>query len=127
MTFREFWPHYLQAHNQPATRAVHYCATVIGVGSALIALVTLQPLFLLGIGVAYALAIGSHAVIEKNHSMIRVNPVWGAIADLRMFWLGLTGGLPKELERSAYTPEFRVARESNGALVPARVLARRSR
>jgi hypothetical protein len=100
MTFREFWPLYLQAHSQPATRGVHYAATIVGLGSALAAAITLQPAFLLGIGLAYGLAIGAHVFIEKNQSLIRVNPVWGAIADLRMFWLALTGGLLREIARS---------------------------
>ncbi len=99
MTFREFWPLYLQAHSQPATRAAHYLATIIGVGSAIVAAVTLQPGWLLGIGIAYGVAIGAHAVIERNRSMIRVNPVWGAIADLRMFWLAATGGLAREIDK----------------------------
>ncbi|MDQ7250922.1 Mpo1-like protein [Dongia sedimenti] len=99
MTFRAFWPLYLQAHNHPATRAVHYGATVIGVGSALATAISWQPLFLLGIGLAYGLAIGAHTVIERNQSMVRVNPVWGAMADLRMFWLALTGGLQAEIAR----------------------------
>src|SRR5690242_20670337 len=100
MTFREFWPLYLQAHSLPATRAIHYVATVIGVGSTIAALIALQPLFLLGIGIAYGIAIGAHGFFEKNRSMIRVNPVWGAIADLRMFWLAATGGLKRELVKS---------------------------
>jgi hypothetical protein len=103
MTFREFWPLYLQAHSNPATRAAHYVATMIGVGSALCAAVALQPLFLLGIAVAYAIAIGAHAFVEKNRSMIRVNPVWGALADLRMFWLAATGGLESEIEKARAT------------------------
>jgi hypothetical protein len=100
MTFREFWPLYLQAHSQPKTRAVHYGATLVGTGSTLAAAIALEPLFLLGIAVAYAMAIGAHAVIEKNRSMIRVNPFWGAVADLRMFWLATTGGLDREIEHS---------------------------
>ena len=31
--------------------------------------------------------------------MVRVNPVWGAMADLRMFWLALSGGLQAEIAR----------------------------
>ena len=110
MTFREFWPLYLQAHSHPKTRVVHYGATLIGVGSALAAVITLQPAFLLGIAVAYAMAIGAHAVVERNRSMIRVNPVWGAIADLRMFWLAATGGLHREIERSREPLRSRAAR-----------------
>lgn len=107
MTFREFWPLYLQAHSRPGTRAVHYLATVIGVGSAIAAALAGEPLLLVGIGIAYALAIGAHAWIERNRSMIRVNPVWGAIADLRMFWLAVTGGLEREIERSRTSPRRR--------------------
>jgi hypothetical protein len=107
MTFHEFWPLYLQAHSKPGTRAVHYCATVIGVGSAIVAAATGEPLLLIGIGIAYSVAIGAHLWIEKNQSMIRVNPVWGAMADLRMFWLALTGGLAREIEKSQALPRRR--------------------
>jgi hypothetical protein len=100
MTFHDFWPRYLQAHSHPVTRAVHYVATLVGVGSTLAAAIAWQPAFLSGIGVAYALAIGAHVFVERNRSMIRVNPVWGALADLRMFWLAATGRLPREIEKS---------------------------
>jgi hypothetical protein len=126
MTFREFWPLYLQAHRQPATRAVHYGATLLGIASTAAAC-TLQPLFLLGIGVAYSCAIASHAFIEKNRSMIRVNPIWGAVADLRMFWLALSGGLAREIERcKALPPQPRsVPRAGRAAVGDGRVVERR--
>jgi hypothetical protein len=104
MTFREFWPLYLQAHSEPGTRAIHYGATVIGVGSTAAAVVTGEVLLLAGIGIAYALAICAHAWIEKNRSMVGINPLWGAVADLRMFWLALTGGLKREIEKSGAAP-----------------------
>jgi hypothetical protein len=107
MTFQEFWPLYLQAHSKPGTRAVHYCATVIGAGSAIVAAALGEVFLLAGIGVAYAVAIGAHILIEKNRSMIRVNPVWGAVADLRMFWLALTGGLAREIAKSDALPRRR--------------------
>jgi hypothetical protein len=31
--------------------------------------------------------------------LVTVNPVWGALADFKMCWLALTGGLGTELER----------------------------
>jgi hypothetical protein len=107
MTFNEFWPLYLRAHSRPATRAVHYCATIVGVGSSIAAVAALEPLFLVGIAPAYALAVGAHVFIEKNRSLIRVNAVWGAVADLRMFWLAVTGGLQREIARSDAPPESR--------------------
>jgi hypothetical protein len=126
MTFREFWPLYLQTHSQPATRAVHYGATAIGIGSALAAALTLQPVLLLGIVVAYGLAIGAHAFIEKNQSMIRVNPVWGALADLRMFWLAATGGLQREIDRCETQRRSDPAFD-HGTVLAAITVVRRSR
>ena len=127
MTFREFWPLYLQAHSKPATRTMHYGATVVGLGSALIAAVVLQPLFLIGIAVAYGLAIGAHALFEKNRSMIRVNPVWGALADLRMFWLAATGGLQREIARCHPRPEPARLGESREAFLTTGAGIRRAR
>jgi len=114
MTFREFWPLYLQAHSHPATRGVHYAATMVGLGSALVAAIALQPAFLLGIGLAYGIAIGAHAFIERNRSMIRVNPIWGAIADLRMAWLAATGRLQRELARTRASHQARPLPQRRG-------------
>jgi hypothetical protein len=99
MKFREFWPYYLRAHSLPGTRAMHYAATVIGATAAVQAIVSRQPLFLIGIALGYAVAIGAHAYIERNAPLIRVNALWGVAADLRMSWLALTGGLGREIAR----------------------------
>jgi hypothetical protein len=53
----------------------------------------------LGILVAIGMAVGSHRFIEHNRPLIRVNPLYGALCDLRMLWLGVTGGLPREYAR----------------------------
>jgi hypothetical protein len=100
MKFREFWPHYLRAHSLPGTRAMHYVATIIGATAAVQAIVSRQPLFLIGIALGYAVAIGAHAYIERNAPLIRVNALWGVAADLRMSWLALTGGLGREIARA---------------------------
>jgi hypothetical protein len=97
MKFREFWPLYLRAHSLPGTRAMHYAATIVGATAALQALVSGRPLFLLGVGLGYAIAIGAHAYIERNAPLIRVNALLGVVADLRMLWLALTGGLGREI------------------------------
>jgi hypothetical protein len=107
MTFREFWPLYLEAHSRPGTRAAHYGATIIGLGSAIAAAATGMLFLLIGIGVAYAVAIGAHVWIERNRSMIRVNPFWGALADLRMTWLAATGGLAREIDKAQAMPRRR--------------------
>lgn len=98
MTFREFWPYYLRAHRQPRTRVAHYVATVVAFSAIAVAIYYQVPLIALGaIAVSYAIALASHAIFERNQSMVFVNPAWGALSDLKMCWLALTGGLAAEL------------------------------
>jgi hypothetical protein len=100
MSFAEFWRHYLCAHSKPGTRAAHYIATTIGIAAVIAAAYYSQPILLVaGIGCAAALAVGSHWTIEHNQPLIRVNVLYGAIADLRMCWLALTGRLKDEYRR----------------------------
>jgi hypothetical protein len=100
MSFAEFWQLYLRAHSRPGTRATHYLATMVGIGSAIATVFHGQPiLVVVGIGCAIALAVGSHWMIEGNQPLIRVNALYGAIADLRMCWFALTGRLQGEYRR----------------------------
>src|SRR5690349_8392113 len=100
VAYADFWRLYLDAHRRPATRGMHYAATLVGAASALASglldEVLLAPL---GILVAVGLAVGSHRFIEHNRPLIRINPFYGALCDLRMMWLAMTGGLPREYAR----------------------------
>ncbi|HET6161979.1 MAG TPA: DUF962 domain-containing protein [Dongiaceae bacterium] len=98
MSFRAFWPRYLRAHQHRATRIGHYYATTLAL-SAVAASFVLQTIWvaLCGILVGYAIALASHRMGEGSRSLVLVNPVWGAVADLKMCWLALTGGLAAEL------------------------------
>lgn len=100
MTFQQFWPIYLRAHRLPGTRALHYFASAIGVLAAIDAIADREPwIVCAGIVAAYAIAAGAHWLVEGNHPVPRVNPLWWGIAELRMYWLALTGRLDTELER----------------------------
>src|SRR3954469_4071038 len=100
ISYSDFWRLYLEAHRQPATRGIHYAATLVGaastVVSALLGEILLAPL---GILLAISMAVGSHRFIEHNQPLIRINPLFGALSDLRMMWLAVTGGLPGEYVR----------------------------
>jgi hypothetical protein len=100
ISYAEFWRLYLDAHRNPVTRGVHYAATLLGAG-ATAAGVLLDQLLLgpAGILVAIGMAVGSHRFIEHNQPLIRVNPLYGAISDLRMMGLAMTGRLPREYAR----------------------------
>jgi ubiquinone/menaquinone biosynthesis C-methylase UbiE len=105
MRFREFWPLYLRAHQLSGTRALHYFATAFGILSAVEAIAAGQPLiFVIGIAVSYAIAVSAHWFIEGNQPLIRVNAFWGAVADLRMCWLAITGRMAGELARHRIAP-----------------------
>lgn len=97
-SFKEFWPLYLRAHQHRGTRIGHYYATAIAL-SAVAASIALQAIWLtvLGIVFGYGIALASHRLGDGSTSLVLVNPVWGAVADFRMCWLALTGGLAAEL------------------------------
>lgn len=109
MTFRQFWPHYLRAHRQPRTRVAHYVATIVAFAAIGAATYYGVPLIALGaIAVSYVIALASHRIFERNRSLVFVNPAWGALADLKMCWLALTGSLAAEMALHAgATPQHR--------------------
>lgn len=97
-SFKEFWPLYLRAHQHWGTRIGHYCATTIALSTVALA-IALQSVWLtiLGIVLGYAIALASHRLGDRSRSLVLVNPVWGAVADFKMCWLALAGGLAAEL------------------------------
>ncbi len=100
MPYRDFWVAYLDAHRDPRTRGMHYLATATGIAGTSVA-IWLEFLWAMagGIGVAVTMAVTSHWWIEHNRPLIRINPFYGAVSDLRMCWLALTGGLRAEYAR----------------------------
>jgi hypothetical protein len=127
MPYRDFWVAYLDAHRDPGTRAVHYLATLAGMGGTVLA-VWFELLWFMagGIGVGVVMAVGSHHLIEHNQPLIRVNPFYGAVSDLRMCWLALTGGLKAEYARLGLgQPEPKGARAKVAANNTAPQLTRR--
>ena len=100
MPFHVFWRHYLDAHRHPATRCMHYAATMTGIAATVLAIYHQQPLFCAaGIALAVVMAVTSHWLIEHNQPLIRVNAFYGALADLRMCWLAISGGMAAEYAR----------------------------
>ena len=97
-SFKAFWPLYLHAHRHRGTRIGHYVATAIAL-TTIAASIALQEIWLtaLGIALGYAIALAAHRLVDGSRSLVTVNPVWGAVADFRMCWLTLTGGLAAEL------------------------------
>ena len=99
-TYREFWDFYVQEHNKPATRALHFVGTSLG----LLLLFWLiwrgtWYYFPVSLVVGYAFAWFAHFVVEKNKPATFQYPVWSFISDYKMMWYMLTGRMGREVER----------------------------
>ncbi len=99
-TFAEFWPHYVMAHRQAATRAFHLAGTVAGwglllAGTALLdwRLVAAAPI------VPYPIVWFSHFFIEHNKPATFGHPGWSWLADQKMVGLMLRGRMAEEVRR----------------------------
>jgi len=78
----------------------HYLASVLGLTSTLVAIDQGQVAYMIGgIAMGYVIAILSHRFIEGNRPLIRVNPIFGMFADVRMCFLAATGRLRAEYAR----------------------------
>ena len=98
-TFADFWPFYLREHSKPATRALHYLGTSLVVAIAGYAVLMGAWLWLIAMPLAgYFFAWVAHFSVEKNKPATFTYPLWSLIADFKMWWLWLTGGLATELE-----------------------------
>ena len=104
-SFDEFWPVYLRAHANPACRALHYVASASGLAALTLVLLTGSAWWLLaGLAVSYGLAWAGHYRIENNVPLTFTHPWWSLVADYRMFFLWLTGGLPRHLRAANVEP-----------------------
>ncbi len=99
-SFDEFWPHYVHAHRDPRTRALHYVGTTAVLGTAAAAALTLNPAWLLlAPVVGYGPAWVGHFVFEKNKPATFEHPLWSLRGDFKMYLLALKGQMRTEVER----------------------------
>ena len=96
MTYGEFWPHYLAAHRDPRTKALHFVGTGSGVGLLVLAALTRDWHFLIAAPlVGYACAWAGHLVFEHNKPETFGHPFWSLYSDFRMLALFLAGRLER--------------------------------
>ena len=101
MTYSQFWIHYLAAHADRRSRALH----LAGTGGALVLLAlgaaTRDWRWLIAAPiVGYACAWFGHFVFEGNRPETFGHPLWSLYSDVRMLGLFLTGRLRGEFRRA---------------------------
>lgn len=97
-TFEEFWPHYLQHHSKPETRALHFAGTSVAAVGLAAWLVTRKKRYIaLALLGSYGPAWYGHAAFEHNEPATLKYPIWSLRADIRMFQKWLLGELNEEL------------------------------
>ena len=104
-TFADFWPYYLAEHSRPATRVVHFLATLTWLSLLVGALLTRTWWLLALIPVAaYGLAWFSHFFIEHNRPATFKHPLYSLLADHKMAFYMVTGQIGRELARLGIHP-----------------------
>jgi hypothetical protein len=100
-SFHEFWPHYLAAHRDPRTRAMHYLGLTVALACVVLAVVRGEWWLLAAALVAgYGFAIPAHYLFEGNRpATFGGHPFWSACGDFKMYALWLSGRLGPELAR----------------------------
>ncbi len=104
-SYDEFWAFYLRAHADPRNRLVHYAGSILALGALALAVIELQPLWLIAMPLAgYGFAWFGHYFIEGNKPATFGHPLWSLVSDYRMVFLWLTGSLGPHLERAQARP-----------------------
>jgi hypothetical protein len=98
-SFAEFWPFYIEQHSHPKTRLLHFCGSTISLVMGLMAVVTANPWFIVvAVGIGYSFAWYSHFFIEENRPATFGHPIWSFRADVKMWFLMITGRMGAEAE-----------------------------
>ncbi|SHG61665.1 hypothetical protein SAMN04488068_0779 [Hydrocarboniphaga daqingensis] len=94
-TLDEFYPFYLSEHSNRTSRRLHFVGSSLVLGWVGVALMTLNPWWLLAALVqGYAFAWVGHFFFEHNRPATFRYPLLSFLGDWRMWWQMLTGRIP---------------------------------
>ena len=97
-SFREFWPYYVQEHQEPACRALHFAGTTLAASCLLALAITGNFWWLLAAPLCgYGPSWIGHLAIERNRPAAFRYPVWSLRADGKMWVLMATGRMGREV------------------------------
>jgi hypothetical protein len=99
-SFADFWPHYLNEHGKPATRALHAVGTIAAV-ALVVLFVAMGRWWLLPLAFVpgYGLAWIGHFFVEKNRPATFTHPLWSFMGDWKMLSLMVSGKIGDEVSR----------------------------
>ena len=104
-TFEEFWPSYVRAHSEAATRLMHCVGTLLGWGIFVAAVFKREWWWVaVALLVPYALAWISHFFVEHNKPASFEHPLWSWLADQKMAGMMLVGRMDEEVKRVSGAP-----------------------
>lgn len=99
-TFEEFWRHFVRAHEDKATRMLHFAGTTAALACMAGGLLLRRPLlFVLAPAAAWGPAWIEHVFIDKSHAAPPRYPLWLLRAELLMWSMTLAGTMDAEVER----------------------------
>jgi hypothetical protein len=85
-SFREFYPYYLSEHSDRNCRRLHFVGSWLVLGCVVLAIVTANPWWLLGMPViGYGFAWIGHFFFEHNRPATFKNPFYSLAGDWVMF------------------------------------------
>ncbi len=100
-SFSEFWPHYVAEHSKPATRALHFAGTAVGLAIAATLIARGKWRWLpLALVPGYGAAWVGHFFVEKNRPATFDHPLWSFMGDYKMIALMLRGEMYAEVDKA---------------------------
>ena len=91
-SFEAFYPYYIHEHSNRTCRRIHIVGSAVVLGILVLAVVTLNPWWLLAMPVVgYGAAWVGHFFFEKNKPATFQYPLWSLMGDWRMFFETVSG------------------------------------
>ncbi len=97
-TYRAFWPHYVNEHQNKLNRNFHFVGTTLVFANFFLGFQ--NPWFFLGMPLGgYGFAWLGHFVFERNRPATFRYPLWSLMADFQMYAFMCAGRMDREVKR----------------------------